>query len=265
MHSDVPVQSASSVFGFACTTGSWHATVPQATLHCPRRPSAAPRAGTWTAVVARLHTAPCDPHGGHASRPTADTPLFAPILHMVRADRILRYFAPAWTSRCASRVIAAPMCLTQYWLAPAALIILLPGIGHHTADSLYCRITLSSTKQVEAADHSSYVGSIPATRIVDISVRSTCWSCRQLSLLTSKSLSWRSPLITSPPPPPPHLPASTGGTDSQLPDSVVTLYRCFISRQLATVPRLCWMTVNIIIMTVCCPRLFTIIVISLIV
>ena len=171
--------------------------------NCPRRPSAAPRAGTWTAVVARLHIAPCDPHGGHASRPTADTPLFAPILHMVRADRILRYFAPAWTSRCASRVIAAPMCLTQYWLAPAALIILLPGIGHHTADSLYCRITLSSTKQVEAADHSSYVGSIPATRIVDISVRSTCWSCRQLSLLTSKSLSWRSPLIT--PPPLPHI------------------------------------------------------------
>ena len=117
-----------------CTTGSWHVTVPQATLHsaplghgrspyrrplstahtaplghgrsqyrrplstapnCPRRPSAATRAGTWTAVVARLRTAPCDPHCGHASRPTADTPLFAPILHMVRADRILRYFAPA--------------------------------------------------------------------------------------------------------------------------------------------------------------------------
>ena len=120
-----------------CTTGSWHVTVPQATLHCPtlhhwvmarhrtaghsplphsaplghgtspyrrplstapncpRRPSAAPRAGTWTAVVARLHTAPCDPHCGHASRLTADTPLFASILHMVRADRILRYFAPA--------------------------------------------------------------------------------------------------------------------------------------------------------------------------
>ena len=35
MRSDVPVQSASSVFCFACTTGSWHVTVPQATIHCP--------------------------------------------------------------------------------------------------------------------------------------------------------------------------------------------------------------------------------------
>ena len=30
-------------------------------------------------------------------------------------------------------------------------------------------------------------------------LRTTCWSCRQLSLLTSKSLSWRSPLITPSP------------------------------------------------------------------
>ena len=115
--SDVPIESASSVFCFAGTTGSWHVTVPQVTLHCPK-PSppllADPRSWTWTAVVACLHTSSCDPHCGHAPPPTADTPPLAPILHMVRADRTLRYSLLHELHDDESRVIAAPTCHTLY-------------------------------------------------------------------------------------------------------------------------------------------------------
>ena len=142
-----------------------HSPLPQtapAALAPPRAPGLGQQLSPVFVPLRVTHTA-VTPHGRRPTHPSSRrsytwSELIASsgtsLLHELHDD--------------ASRVIAAPTCLTQYWLAPAALVILLLGIGHHTADSLYCRITLSSTKQVEAADHSSYVGSIRATRIVDI-------------------------------------------------------------------------------------------------
>ena len=165
-----------------------------------------PRSRTWTAVVTCLHTSSCDPHCGHAPPPTADTPLLAPILHTVRADRILRYSLLHELYDDESRVIAAPTCHTQYWLAPAAPVILLLGIGHHMADNLYCRITLSSTKRIQPLTMLHMWGQSPLHRSSTSTLRSTCRSCRRPSLLLSKSLL---ALPTDTPPPPPHLPPLT--------------------------------------------------------
>ena len=197
----VSVKSASSVFCFACTTGSWHVTVPQATLHCPNlspplarrdldsscRPSSYPlrvthsavtprcrlpthsssrRSNTWSELITSSDIRYCTNFLSHPQIfATARTSYH--ILRYLRCTNFLSHpqiFALHELHGDESRVI----CSSH---VPNAILIGTCSPDHPpwSRSSHGRQPVLQDHFQLhEANDHSSYAGSIPATRIVGI-------------------------------------------------------------------------------------------------
>ena len=240
-----------------CTTGSWHVTVPQATLHCPNcpHPSSPTRAPGLGQQLSPVFIPVRVTHTTVTPRLRRPTHLFSPRSYtwseLIASSGIRSCTNFTMTSHGSLQLPRAKRS-TDWHLQPQSSSFLESVTTWPTA----CTAGPRSAPRSEYSHWPCF--------ICGVNPRYT--DRRHLHCAAPAGPAGDSHCQVPPgaphwypPPPPLTLPPSpglTGGTNLRLPDSVMTLYRCFISRQLATVPRPRRMTANIMIMTDCSPRLF---------